>query len=120
MLVYYMEAKVPLDLFLGGDIYYAHKPTFDSYDFKAKNDVLWRVKLGPSYTMKREGRYRLYQLKFSLAGNVQSQIPDRFTAAPSILFESQTLEGHGGYLFKLGFDLGSKKKSWQLAYGLRF
>ena len=120
MLVYYMEAKVPLDLFLGGDIYYGHKPAFDGYDFKAKNDVLWRVKFGPSYTMKREGRHRLYQLKFALAANLQSQIPDRFIAAPSIFFESQPLELRGGYLFKLDFNLGEKKKSWSLSYGLRF
>jgi hypothetical protein len=126
MLVYYMPTKVPLDLFLGGDVYYSRRSSLEESSdgetctYDADNDVLWRVKAGPSYTMKREGKARLYQLKFSLAGNVQSQVPDRFTVAPNFLFESQPLEGRGGYLFNLGFNLGSQKKSWQLAYGLRF
>ena len=126
MLVYYIPTKVALDLFFGGDVYYSSRlEVEESSDgetctYAAENNVFYRVKAGPSYTMKREGRYRLYQLKFSIAGNVQSQIPDRFVVAPSILFESQGHESRGGYLLKLGFDLGSKEKSWQLAYGLRF
>lgn len=126
MLVYYIPIKVPLDLFLGGDVYYLSRlEVEESSDgetctYAARNDAFYRVKVGPSYTMKREGRCRLYQLKFSLSANLQSQIPDRFVVAPSILFESQGHESRGGYLLKLGFDLGSKKKSWQLAYGLRF
>lgn len=126
ILVYYLQIKVPLDLFLGGDVYYWHgfgfeeTSSFSRVEYHAFKDTLWRVKAGPSYTMKREGKARLYQLKFSLAGNVQSQVPDRFTVAPNFLFESQPLEGRGGYLFNLGFNLGSQKKSWQLAYGLRF
>ena len=126
MLVYYMPTKAALDLFLGGDVYYSSRlEVEESSDgetctYAAENDAFYRVKFGPSYTMKREGRHRLYQLKFALAANLQSQIPDRFTASPSILFESQGHERRGGYLFKLGFDLGSKEKSWELAYGLRF
>lgn len=126
MLVYYLHPKVPLDLFLGGDVYYSRRPSLEESSdgetctYNADNDVLWRVKFGPSYTMKREGKSRLYQLKTSLGLNVQSQIPDRFTLAPNLLFESQPLKRGGGYLFNLGFNLGSQKKSWQFAYGLRF
>ena len=126
MFVYYLPAKVPLDLFLGADIAWSQRLAVEEssdgwiYPYAEQNDVLWRVKAGPSYTLKREGKSRLYQLKTSLAGNVQSQMTDRFTAAPDILFESQPLEGRGGYLFKLGLNLGSQKKSWQFAYGLRF
>ena len=126
MLVYYLHTKVPVDLFLGSDLYYAHRFFIEessrslSYTYDAKNNLLWRIKAGPSYTMKREGKRRLYQLRFSLAGNVQSQIPDRFTVAPNVLFESQPNNGSGGYLFELGLNLGKFKKLWNIAYGLRF
>ena len=126
MLVYYIPTKAALDLFLGGDVYYLYRlEVEESSDgetctYAAENNAFYRVKAGPSYTMKREGRYRLYQLRFSIAGNVQSQTPDRLTAAPSILFDSQPIELRGGYLFKLDFNLGEKKKSWSLSYGLRF
>ena len=126
MLVYYMPTKVPLDLFLRGDLYYAHRFSVEessrslSYTYSAEDNLLWRIKAGPSYTMKREGKRRLYQLRFSLAGNVQSHIPDRFTVAPNVLFESQPNDGRGGYLFELGLNLGKFKKLWNIAYGLRF
>ena len=126
MLVYYMPTKACLDLFLGGDIYYSQRLSLEEFSnwetcsYDADSNILWRVKAGPSYTMKREGKSRLYQLKTSLGLNVQSPIPDRFTVAPNILFESQPLEGRGGYLFNLGFNLGSQKKCWSFAYGLRF
>lgn len=126
LLVYYMPTKVPLDLFLGGDVYYAHRFSFDEHSrgvtctYDAHKELLWRIKAGPSYNMKREGKRRLYQLKTALGFNVQSPVPDRFTVAPNILFESQPIEGRGGYLFNLGINLGATKKSWSLAYGLRF
>ena len=126
MLVYFLPTKVPVDLFLGGDIYYSQRlsleefSNWDTCSYAADSNILWRVKAGPSYTMKRESRYRLYQLKFSLTGNVQPQLPDRFTVAPNLLFESQPIDGRGGYLFNLGFNLGSQKKCWSFAYGLRF
>ena len=126
MLVYYLHTKVPVDLFLGSDLYYAHRFFIEessrslSYTYDAKNNLLWRIKAGPSYTMKSEGKRRLYQLRFSLAGNVQSQIPDRFTVAPNVLFESQLHSSGGGYLFELGLNLGKFKKLWNIAYGLRF
>lgn len=126
MLIYYTHKKVPVDLFLGGDLYYAHRFSVEessrslSYTYGAEDDLLWRIKAGPSYTMKREGKRRLYQLRFFLAGNVQSQIPDRFTVAPNVLFESQPNNGRGGYLFELGLNLGKFKKLWNIAYGLRF
>ena len=126
MLVYYIHTKVPVDLFLGGDLYYAHRFSIEessrslSCTYDAENDLLWRIKAGPSYTMKREGKKRLYQLRFSVAANVQSQIPDRFTLAPNVLFESQPHSSGGGYLFELGLNLGKFKKLWNIAYGLRF
>ena len=125
LLVYYLD-KAPVDFFLGGDFYYSQRLKFEEHyksktcTYDAENDLLWRIKAGPSYTMKREGKRRLYQLRFSLAGNVQSQIPDRFTVAPNVLFESQPNNGSGGYLFELGLNLGKFKKLWNIAYGLRF
>ena len=125
LLVYYLD-KAPIDFFLGGDVYYSQRLKFDEHykskacTYDAENDLLWRIKAGPSYTMKREGKKRLYQLRFSVAANVQSQIPDRFTVAPNVLFESQPKNGVGGYLFELGLNLGKFKKLWNIAYGLRF
>jgi hypothetical protein len=126
MLVYYLHTKVPVDLFLGGDLYYTHRFSVEESSrslnctYDAEKDLLWRLKVGPSYTMKRSGEKRLYQLRFSLAGNVQSQIPDRFTVSPNILFKSQPHSSGGGYLFELGLTLGRFKKLWNIAYGLRF
>jgi len=126
LIVFYLPTKIPLDLFLGGDVHFSHRfcseEQFKGATFvcAAENSMLWRVKAGPSYTFKRSAKKRLYQLRFSIAANVQSQIPDRFTVAPNLLFESQGHESRGGYLFSLGFDLSKLEKSWSLSYGLRF
>ena len=125
ILVYSLE-KTPIDFFIGGDVYYSQVLKFDehykskTYTYDAENDVLWRIKAGPSYTFKRSTEKRLYQLRFLLAGNVQSPILDRFTISPNLLFESQGRASRGGYLFELGLNLGKLKKSWNIAYGLRF
>lgn len=129
LLVFY-PPSFPIDFFLGGDLFYIHGFGFeetqkgDKYachlDYESSNDFFWRVKAGPSYTLKRSSAKRLYQLVFSLATNVQSASGSPVFFYPNILFESQGHKKRGGWLLKLGYERAKDKGALDLAYGLRF
>jgi len=129
LLVFY-PPSIPIDFFLGGDLFYVHGFGFeetqkgDKYscnlDYESSNDFLWRVKSGPSYTFKRSSTKRFYQLVFSLATNVQSASVSRVSFYPNILFESQGHKKKGGWILKLGYERAKDKGALGLAYGLRF
>lgn len=122
--------SVPIDFFLGGDLFYVHGFGFEetqkgykyscNLDYESSNDFLWRVKAGPSYTLKRSSAKRLYQLVFSLATNVQGASGSPVFLYPNILFESQGYKKRGGWLLKLGYERSKDKGALDLAYGLRF
>lgn len=122
--------SVPIDFFLGGDLFYVHGFGFeetqkkDKYscnlDYESSNHFFWRVKAGPSYTLKRSSTKRLYQLVFSIATNLQGASGSRVFFYPNILFESQGHKKRGGWLLKLGYERAKDKGALDLAYGLRF
>lgn len=129
-LVVFYPPSFPLDFFIGGDLFYVHGFGFeetqkeDKYscklDYEISNHFLWRVKAGPSYTFKRSSEKRLYQLVSSFATNVQSAFANRISFHPSLLFESQGHEKHGGWLLKLGYEFSKDRGAVDLAYGLHF
>ena len=129
LLVFY-PPNFPIDFFLGGDLSYIHSFGFEEtqkknnyschLDYTSSDHFFWRVKAGPSYTLKRSSKKRLYQTVFSFATNVQGAFVNRVTFYPSILFESQGHEKHGGWLFKLGYERSKNRGAVDLACGLRF
>ena len=128
-LVVFYTKPFPIDFFVGGDVFYAHRFAFDEEgkgDCGYKNayepleKVLWRLKAGPAYTFKRKTEKRLYQLLFSLAVNIQSAIPDYISYSPKVLFESQRNNKRGGWLLELGLDLSKHQKDYFLTGGIKF
>jgi len=122
--------SVPIDFFLGGDLFYIHGFGFDetqkgdkyscNLDYESSNHFLWRVKAGPSYTLKHSSDKRLYQFVFSLATNMQSALASRVSFYPNIFFESQGDKKRGGWLLKLGYERAKDKGTLDFSYGLRF
>lgn len=128
LIVFYTK-PFPIDFFVGGDVFYAHRFAFDEEGkgncdhkntYEPLEKVLWRLKAGPAYTFKRKTEKRLYQLLFSLAVNIQSAIPDYISYSPKVLFESQGNNKRGGWLLELGLDLSKHQKDYFLTGGIKF
>lgn len=129
-LIVFYPKSFPIDFFVGGDALYLHRLRFKEqqtyrnlhhacfHDYMV--DIFWRVKGGPSYTLKKSSKKRLYQLAFSVATNLQSALPDHLTFSPKILFESQAHEKRGGWLLDLEGTFSKRKTNLSIAYGLRF
>ena len=120
---------VPIDFFVGGEAFYVYQTSFDekgkggldcTISYPKDTAFLFKVKMGPSHTLKKETETRLYQFVVSLAAVAQSHIIDTISFVPKILFESQGKEKRGGWLLQWEGKFSDHTKNYTVAYGLRF
>lgn len=117
---------LPVDFFVGGDVVFAKRPSFeekheDYYEnvYEKQKEILWRVKAGPSYTFQRQTKKRLYQVLLSCSANIENAFEHLFSLSPSLLFQSQNLKKRGSWLFSLDSRFAKQNRDWTFSWGIR-